>query len=421
MRYARPAMDMLNLAGLLITLCALFSYLNHRLLRLPTTIGLMVFSMALSALLIVVGKSVPSVASWVQQAVLSAEFDHTVMDGMLGFLLFAGALHVDLGRLAEQKLLVGTLATIGVVLCTTLVGCASYALFQALGLDIPFAYCLLFGSLISPTDPIAVLGILATVEAPRTIKTKIAGESLFNDGVGVVVFVVLLKVATGENVSAGSIARVFAVEAAGGIAFGLIIGAIAYQMLRTVDNYQVEVLITLALVMGGYSMALAMHTSGPLAMVVAGLLIGNTGRANAMSETTRDHLDTFWELVDEVLNAVLFVLIGFELLVLSLDSTYLVAGAIAIPMVLLSRFIAVGVPISVMRLKREFSPHAVKVLTWGGLRGGISIALVLSIPPGELRDALLTVTYAVVAFSIVVQGLSFGPLLRRFYGAGGAN
>ncbi len=340
------------------------------------------------------------------------------MQWMLGFLLFAGALHIDINELTEERFPVAILATIGVASCTTLVGGVSYLLFHAVGLDIPLLYCLLFGALISPTDPIAVLGILRQVDAPRSLRVKMAGESLFNDGIGVVVFLVLLDIAVGgHDLSMTSAIWLFFLEAVGGIAYGLAIGYLAYLMLKSVDNYQVEVLITLALVMGGYTLAQELHTSGPLAMVVAGLMIGNRGRALAMSETTREHLDTFWELLDEILNAVLFVLIGFELLILTLKAPYLIAGLLAIPTVLLSRFLSVGLPMSFLRVRRGTSPgaHAVKVLTWGGLRGGISVALALSLPAGAERDALVVVTYVVVAFSIIVQGLSFGPLLKRLY------
>jgi CPA1 family monovalent cation:H+ antiporter len=411
-------MELLDIIAGLVTLCALFSYLNLRYLRLPATIGVMVISLSISLLLIALDSMGVGVTHEATQAIRGLHFDETLMQWMLGFLLFAGALHIDINELTEERFPVAILATLGVVSCTTLVGSVSYLLFHSVGLDIPLLYCLLFGALISPTDPIAVLGILRQVEAPQSLRVKMAGESLFNDGIGVVVFLVLLDIAGGgHDLSMANAIWLFFLEAVGGIAYGLAIGYLAYLMLKSVDNYQVEVLITLALVMGGYTLAQELHTSGPLAMVVAGLMIGNHGRALAMSETTREHLDTFWELLDEILNAVLFVLIGFELLILTLKAPYLIAGLLAVPTVLLSRFLSVGLPMSFLRVRREMSPdpHAVKVLTWGGLRGGISVALALSLPAGAERDALVVVTYVVVAFSIIVQGLSFGPLLKRLY------
>jgi CPA1 family monovalent cation:H+ antiporter len=289
-----------------------------------------------------------------------------------------------------------------------------WVVFGALGLPMPFLYCLVFGALISPTDPIAVLGILKSVGAPRSLETKITGEALFNDGIGVVIFVVLVEVATGRHELSGThIAALLTQEALGGLVLGLCGGALAYAMLKSVDNYQVEVLITLALVMGAYSLAGGLHASGPIAVVVAGLLIGNHGRRLAMSNRTREHLDTFWELVDEILNAVLFVLIGLEVLVLPFGRVLVLAGAAAIPVVLLARLISVALPIGILSRLRSFTPHAIRVLTWGGLRGGISVALALSLPRGPEREVLVSVTYAVVLFSIAVQGLSIGWLIRR--------
>jgi CPA1 family monovalent cation:H+ antiporter len=282
-----------------------------------------------------------------------------------------------------------------------------------LGLGLPFIYCLLFGALISPTDPIAVLSILKTTGAPKSLETKITGESLFNDGIGVVVFLVLLGVATGGELTAGHVAGLFLQEAVGGLVFGLLLGALGYYLLKNVDEYQVEVLITLALVMGGYSLAAALHLSGPIAVVVAGLMIGNHGRQLAMSEQTRQNLDTFWELLDEILNAVLFVLIGLELLLITYHQEYLIASVLLIPIVLLARFISVGVPIKLFSLRRTFTRNVTKLMTWGGLRGGISVALALSLPEGPERDLILAVTYSVVIFSIAVQGLTIAPLVRN--------
>jgi CPA1 family monovalent cation:H+ antiporter len=343
----------------------------------------------------------------------SIDFDATVLHGMLAFLLFAGALHVNLFDLAKQKWVIATLATASVLGATLLVGTGAFVLFWLLGLDVPFIYCLLFGALIAPTDPIAVMGILKSAGAPKSLEVKITGESLFNDGVAVVTFLVLTEIAFGgEQVTLPAVLQLFGKEAVGGLLFGFVAGGIAYLMLRRVDNYQVEVLITLALASGSYTAAENLHISAPITVVVAGLLIGNQGRNGAMSQLTQQHLDNFWELIDEVLNAVLFVLIGLEVLVLTLSAQYVLAGLLAIPLVLLARAVSAGFPIAVMRRFRSFSPGVVTILTWGGLRGGISVALALSLPAGETRDLLVTVTYCVVVFSILVQGLTLGPVVR---------
>jgi len=418
-------LGLFEIIAILITLAALFSYINHRFLGLPTTIGLMILAMVLSVILIGAGHVFPPVREFAQRLLETIDFDETLMHGMLGFLLFAGALHIDLNDLRRHMLVIGTLATVGIVLSTALVGAATWLIFQLVGLPVDLIYCLLFGSLISPTDPIAVLGILKSLGAPKDLETKIAGESLFNDGVGVVVFLALLGFAGAghgeEPVGLSSVALLFLQEAGGGALLGLVAGLIAYRMLKDVENYQVEVLITLALVTGGYSAAYVMHLSGPIAMVVAGLLIGNHGRSFAMSEKTREHLDTFWELIDEILNAVLFVLIGLEVLVLAIEGRYVLAGVLAIPTVLAARFVSVGIPMSILPRRRARVPHAVKLLTWGGLRGGISVALALALRDalkghvdGRVTDAVLVMTYIVVVFSIAVQGLSIGPLLRRW-------
>lgn len=407
-------MTILNIAAILITVSALFSFVNHRFIKLPTAIGLMLISLVVSLLLLAAGK-----LGWGQlesQARLfldSIDFNETLMQGMLSFLLFAGALHINLDDLAKQKWVISSLATVGILTSTFLVGGITYYLLGFFGLHLDFIYCLLFGSLISPTDPIAVLGILKSANAPKTLETKIAGESLFNDGMAVVVFIVLLGIATGgHEVSAGHIALLFLEEAVGGVVFGFALGWLTYKMLKQVDNYQVEILLTLALVMGGYALAAAIHTSGPIAVVVAGLLIGNQGRMLAMSEHSREHLDTFWELIDEILNAVLFVLIGLEVLVLPFTQDVLLASLALIPLVLVARFISVGLPINLLRMRRDFSPGTIKILTWGGLRGGISVALALSLPPSDARDIILAITYTIVVFSIVVQGLTIGKLVK---------
>lgn len=406
-------MSLFHILAILLTASAVFSYINHRFLKLPTTIGIMLVALAFSLLLNLLGPFGIDIENEVKTMLDSIDFDATLLHGMLSFLLFAGALHVDLSELSKQRGVIVTLATVGVVGATFIIGGLSWYAFGLAGLDIPFIYCLLFGALISPTDPIAVLGILKQSNVPKSLEAKIAGESLFNDGMAVVVFLVLARFAAGGiDVSAGDILLLFAQEAIGGVLFGLTAGAITYWMLKSVDNYQVEVLLTLALVTSGYALAEYLHLSAPVAIVCAGLLIGNHGRTLAMSDKTREHLDTFWELIDEVLNAVLFVLIGLEVLTLVYDQSYLLAGLFAIPIVLLARFITVGIPITVMRRFRNFSPRAIQILTWGGLRGGISVALALSLPASDIRDALVVVTYVVVIFSILVQGLTIGPLIR---------
>jgi CPA1 family monovalent cation:H+ antiporter len=406
-------MEILNTAAILITLAALFSYLNARFLKIPTTIGIMLISLLMSLGLL--GLHALGLGQLEQQAermVRGIDFYETLMDGMLSFLLFAGALHVNLNDLAKQKWIIALLASVGVLTSTFLVGMLAWLIFNGLGIHMPFIYCLVFGALISPTDPIAVLGVLKSVGVAKTLETKIAGESLFNDGIGVVVFLVMVGIATGsDQPEARHISLLLIQEAGGGALFGLLAGGLAFYLLRSIDSYQVEVLLTLALVMGGYAVASALHLSGPIAMVVAGLVIGNHGRLLAMSETTREHLDSFWELVDEVFNAVLFVLIGLEILLLSYRGEYLLATIAIIPAVLLARFVSVGLPITVMRRYRRFSPRVIEILTWGGLRGGISVALALSLPGGPEREVILFATYAVVVFSILVQGLTIGPLV----------
>jgi len=404
---------MLDLCALLLSLAAIFSYINFRFIKLPTTIGIMLIAMLISVSLVVLGhcgfEGIQNRATAVLEGI---DFNKALMHGMLSFLLFSGALHVNLEDLARHKWIISILATFGVVMSTFIVGGSAWAVFLIIGIKLPFIYCLLFGSLIAPTDPIAVIGILKKAGAPKSLETKITGESLFNDGVAVVVFLVIMGIiAGGHDVTVGHIMLLFIEEAIGGIFFGFVIGWIAYLMLKSVDNYQVEVLLTLALVMGGYALAHTIHVSGPIAMVVAGIFIGNKGRLFAMSEKTREHLDSFWELMDEILNAVLFLLIGLEVLVLATKGSYLIAGLAMIPVVLLARFISVGLPVTFMRRIRDFSPNAVKIMTWGGLRGGISVALALSIPSGPEREALLTVTYIIVVFSILVQGLTIARLV----------
>jgi monovalent cation:H+ antiporter, CPA1 family len=414
-------MDSFQIAAALLSLAAIFSYLNHRFLKLPTTIGLMLIAMGTSLALVALGEIFPAVEASARTHLAGIDFNKTLMQGMLGFLLFAAALHVNLAELKKQRTVIGILATAGVLVSTLLVGGLTYGLLTALGVEVRLVYCLLFGALISPTDPIAVLGILKTANAPKELEMKIAGESLFNDGVAVVAFMGILEIASGANgFDLQRLSLMFIKETVGGLVFGFVLGFGALSMLRAVDDYKVEVLLSLATAAGGYALAYALHVSGPIAMVVAGLFIGNEARAGALSEKTREHLDDFWELIDEILNAVLFVLIGLELLIISFHGTTLLAGLLAFPVVILARFVAVAVPVSLMRRRRLFSPNAIRILTWGGLRGGVSVALALSIPgqlangaPVPEQGVILTITYVVVVVSIVTQGLTIRPLVAR--------
>jgi CPA1 family monovalent cation:H+ antiporter len=408
-------LSLFDIFSILITLAALFSYVNHRYIKLPTTIGLMAIALVMSLILLGTSKlGLIWIEGQAEGILRRVDFYETLMHGMLSFLLFAGALHVDLNDLEKQKWSIGLFATLGTVASTIIVGFASWYVLKAIGFALPLLFCLIFGALISPTDPIAVLGIMKTAGTPRSLETKITGEALFNDGIGVVVFLVLTGIAWGGiEPTPGHIALLFLEEAAGGVAFGLAIGGTAYWMLKQVDNYQVEVLITLALVMGGYALADAMHVSGPIAVVVAGLLIGNHGRRFAMSTRTRDNLDTFWELVDEILNAVLFVLLGLELLLIDFDLRLLCAALACIPIVLVARYLSVGALVATLRPFRKFAPHTVNIMTWAGLRGGISVALALALRPGPERDIIIAMTYVTVVFSILVQGLSVGWIIRR--------
>jgi len=410
-------MTTFDVLAILITLAATLGWVNHRFLRLPATIGLMVLSMVFSLALVAMGKAGVADFHSLIEVLEGVDFGETLLKGMLGALLFAGALHININDLRDNRWVITLLASAGVVVSTFLVGTGAWVLFDWIGLEISFIFALLFGALISPTDPIAVGAILRKAGVPDSLLVKITGESLFNDGVGVVLFLVILELAGAGHGHGGvtptEVLNLLGVEIVGGFAFGGILGWIVYRMLKAVDAYQVEILLTLALVTGGYALAQALHVSGPLAMVVAGLLIGNRGRALAMSEKTIRHLDSFWELSDEFLNSVLFVMIGMEVLILDFGPGFLRAGLLAIPLVLVARFISVSLPIQVLRRIRAFSPHAIKILTWSGLRGGISVALALSLPPGIERDLLVAVTYIVVTFSIVVQGLTVGAVARR--------
>ncbi|WP_230970932.1 cation:proton antiporter [Nitrogeniibacter aestuarii] len=406
---------MFDTAVIFLVLTALMAYVNIRFIKLPTTIGVMAIAMGLSLVLFGLNHlGVSTLLEYEVSLLESVNFSEVLMQGMLSLLLFAGALHVDLSELKTLKWQIGALAVVGTLVSTFIVGYAVYFILPLAGVDIPLIYCLLFGALISPTDPIAVMGIVKKAGAPKQMELMIAGESLFNDGVGVVVFTILLAAATsGQAPDASHVGLLVAEEVGGGVLFGLLLGFVTYQLLKSIDSYQEEVLITLAAVLGGYALATHLHFSGPLAMVVAGLIVGNHGRERAMSQTTRQYLDMFWDLIDAMLNAVLFVLIGLEIVVIDYAPGLATSIALVILITLFARLVAVGAPVAMFNRVFRLPEGSWKVLTWGGLRGGISVALALSIPTGTERDIVLALTYAVVVCSIFVQGLSVGAVVRR--------
>jgi CPA1 family monovalent cation:H+ antiporter len=404
-----------DVAAILITLAATLSWLNHKLLKLPSTVGLALMGVLASLLVLAIDLATPGIriGAAVRGFLGGIDFETTLMQGMLSFLLFAGALHVDLGDLRRLWAPVTALSTLGVVLSTILVGYGLNLVTRLAGVELPLIWCLVFGALISPTDPVAVMGAMKHSGTPRGLQATISGESLFNDGVGVVVFGIILSVAVGGGeFSAPEAGRMFVIEAIGGAALGLAIGWVGFLAMKAIDDYPVELLITLAMVMGGYSLAQNLHISGPVAMAVAGLLIGNRGVALAMSDTTRDHIIKFWGLVDEVLNAVLFLLIGLEGITLIGDPKLLVVAIAAIPLVLVARALSVGAPLVFWRKSLPFR-STMPVMVWGGLRGGISIALALSLPAEGPKDLLVTTTYVVVLFSVLAQGSTIGRVIRR--------
>ena len=421
-------MSLFDIMALLMTLAAVFGYINHRYLKLEPSVGLLMISLASSLSIMGLHWLLPGlkIVSQLQATLGRIDFNEALMHGMLGFLLFAGALHVDLEFFIQRKATIATLATIGLLISTLVVGVMSWLVFGWLGLPASFLACLIFGSLISPTDPIAVMGTLKTLDAPKDLEANIAGESLFNDGVAVVVFTALVAMlsaktghggahgAHGGEMGAVDLGLFFLREAGGGALLGLVSGYIAYRLMLSIDDYKVEVMITLALVMGSYSLAWALHVSGPIAVVVAGILIGNRGRALAMSEEVADYLEKFWELIDEILNAMLFMLIGVEVLVMAFSGKVVLAGVVTIVIVLLARFISVLLPITVIGLRSQFPRGVVRILTWSGLRGGISVALALSLPPMPEKNLILICTYVVVLFSIMVQGMTIKKVLRRY-------
>ncbi len=412
-------MELFNIITILVVVSAAFAYINVRFVKLPYTIGAMVITIIMSLVLTALGWLDSSLTNPLKDLISQIDFGTLLLEVMLSFLLFAGALHTNFDQLKVQRWPILSFATFGVLISTFLVGGLTYGLLGLLGIQAEFIHCLLFGALISPTDPIAVLGILKKVGVPKKLETKIVGESLFNDGVGVVVFLTIFTIAqTGlENVTAKEIGLLMIEEVGGGIVLGLLMGYLAFRLLKSIDDYSVEVLITLAIVMGGYLLAQSLHFSGPLAVVVAGLIVGHdTVRGTSMSDLTELYVDKFWETIDALLNGILFVLIGLEILILPFEMTYIIAGLLLIPVTLFARFVALSLPIKIFKEKLNFVPNTNLMMTWGGLRGGISIALALSLTDVMSRDLFLTVTYVVVIFSIVVQGLSIGKVANKLIG-----
>lgn len=408
-------MQLYNTLSIIIVLAAIFGFVNFKLLKLPSTIGVMLISIVVSLVAVMIGWWKPWVFESTTRLIQSVDFNTVLMKIMLSFLLFAGAIHINVNDLKKEGKAVLTFSTAGVLISTFAVGGLVYVTAKLFSLHVDFIYCLLFGSLISPTDPIAVLAVLKEANIPKSLEVKISGESLFNDGVAVVVFTSIYEIAIAgtENLSASAIGVLFLREAVGGILFGVLLGYTGFIMLRAIDNYKVEVMITLAVVMGGYMLADILHVSGPLAMVAAGIITGNKGRALGMSNTTRDYIDKFWEMTDEVLNAILFLLMGMEMLVIKFTPIYIWLGAITIGIVLLARYLSVIIPISFLRISTVFEKNAVTILTWGGLRGGISVAMALSLPKNMFGEMFVTITYVVVIFSIIVQGLTIGKVAKR--------
>ena len=422
----------LDIPAILLILATIFGAINYKFVKLPHTIGLMIVALVASLSLIALDLTFPSLGMsiLVNEFLGNIDFNVTLMQGMLSFLLFAGALHVDLDQLLENKWTILTFASIGVVVSSFVIGGGFWLISGAVGLSLPFLVCLLLGVMVSPTDPVAVLGVLKTLQVPSPLKAKIAGESLFNDGVAVVLFSVLVSLVFGSGGEEGletsfqltSVIWLLTKEALGGLFLGLISGFIAFWLLRQIDDYVLEVLITLALVTGAYSIALHLHLSGPIAMVIAGLLIGNQGASLAMSETTRMHVETFWELVDEILNSVLFLLIGLKIVFLLQHSSYEIAYPLLIGLFvaitllsLFARFLAIALPVQIKSLNSEVNPGTVPILTWAGIRGGVSVALALSLPSSSESELLLFVTYLVVLFSVAIQGLTIENVIKRYY------
>ena len=410
-------MNLFHIITILVVISAAFAYINERFVKLPYTIGAMVIAIAMSMVLTVTGWIDPSLTNPLKTLITQIDFSTVILEILLSFLLFAGALHTNFDQLNVQRGPILAFATFGVLVSTFLIGGLMYYILGVFGLDISFIHCLLFGALISPTDPIAVLGILKQAGVPKKLETKIVGESLFNDGIGVVIFLTIFSIAEVglDNITVGEIGMLFLEEVAGGIILGLALGFVAFRLMKSIDDYSVEVLITIAIVMGGYALAQALHFSGPLAVVVAGLIVGHdTVRDTSMSRLTETYVDKFWETSDALLNGILFVLIGLEILILPFEKSLIFAGAVAIPVILLARYLALSIPIFFYQKKLEFIPNTNLIMTWGGLRGGISIALALTLTKDMHYDVFIIITYVVVIFSIVVQGLTIGKVAKKY-------
>jgi len=404
-----------QILSIIIALAALFAYVNDRWIKWPPTIGIMVLALFSSILIVILGNIFPSFSVGAHKIVTNIDFGQVLLKIMLSFLLFAGAIHIDAEKLKREFWPVMILATIGVFISTILVSVLSYYLFQIFGVQVPYIDCLLFGALLSPTDPIAVMAILKRAGIPKSLEMKITGESLFNDGVGVVVFLTIFEVATGKgnNFSATGAILLFLKEAGGGILFGAVMGYVAYFFIRSIANYRVEVLITLATVTLGYTIADHLLISAPLAIIVTGIIIGSKVRGIALSQTSWDYLGKFWDLIDEIFNAILFLLIGMQILQVKIYSTIVLIGLAMILVVLLARWVSVYFPVVLMRFKIKFEKNAVAILVWGGLRGGLSVAMALSLPQSMHRDELVLITYIIVIFSIIVQGLTIGKVAAK--------
>jgi len=409
-------MDFYHTFTIIIVFAALFSYINYRFIRLPNTIGIMIISLLASLVMIVVNSLNPDLLVDVRQTIRSIDFHEVLMDGMLSFMLFAGAIHINAAELKKEKATILTFSTVGVLLSTLIIGSLLFGVCKIFELNIGYIYCLLFGALISPTDPIAVMGILKEANIPKEMEIRIVGESLFNDGIAVVVFISILQIINAgmENMRPDEILLLFLREAGGGIFLGIVLGYIGFYAFHSIDFYKVEIMITLAIVMGGYYLASVLHVSGPLAMVVAGIITGNQARQYGMSVITRDYVDKFWEIIDEILNAVLFFLIGIEMIIVEFSLQHIWIGIICIVIVLFARYISVFIPFIFLRKNNVFQKHALTILTWGGLRGGISVALALSLPKTEFSDFFVTITYIIVLFSIIFQGLTIGRVVKKF-------
>lgn len=405
---------MFNVFVACLVFTAVLAYVNQRFIGLPTVIGVMLIALLLSLAFVGLGHlGISWLRDYELSLVASIDFSNLLIQGMLSLLLFAGALHVDVPELRSYWWQVGVLAVVGTVFSALLVGCALWYFLPLLGLGLPWTYCLIFGALIAPTDPIAVIGILKSAGAPKSLQVVISSESLFNDGVGVVMFSLILSTLTlGATPTIGDAVLMFVREAGGGIAFGWVLGYITYRMLKSIDSHQEEILLTLAAVMGGYALAAHLHVSGPLAMVVAGLVVGHRGRALGISDLTRQHLDMFWGVIDASLNSILFVLLGMEVVAVAFPTDILLASVGAILITLAARLASVAAPVIAFKRAFRLPQGAWQVLTWGGLRGGISVALALALPVGAEKNILLAMTYAVVVFSILVQGLSIRSVTR---------